>query len=361
MSRFDPNIAGELWHTDPQECIRLFKEGIKAGDLDAYAQGLTHLEWQARINNCQMPYHSAHMTDMYFNWYDAELIEFHDILKAKQADYPSNTGFNMLLAFCCDALGINSQEYYDAAAAKGAVIANMVHYDWTEAVPETNQLTPLVNVRDVPGHPEHITMISMDSVYALKYLKGVTETYLQHTDQGLLIHLYDCDYALIHEIKERVGFGIVAEWPEANKNYFHSIRLVRLAHLLRWYSGPKMWLMDADVLISGPMDEIFSLPEDLVWRARPGRLEPWNQINACLFGCDHQGYIDQAAGYIHRLLREDALHWGCDQMAMWAVWRQNKELTVSLLDDRQLCYDETIRNPIVMAYSGARKKLLEAA
>jgi hypothetical protein len=48
-------------------------------------------------------------------------------------------------------------------------------------------------------------------------------------------------------------------------------------------------------------------------------------------------------------------------MAMWAVWRQNQELKVSLLDDRQLCYDETIRNPIVMAYSGARKKLLEAA
>jgi hypothetical protein len=362
--KFDASEIATLWHSDPARCVAEFQEGIDAGDIDCMVQGIVHLEWDARINNGEMPYHSVDMQDMYFKHTKAKLLELRKILKTKHEDFKSSSGITMLRAFTADALGEDSQSFYDLTAeSRPGSIADMVHYDWMEPCPLAGQLNAaLVPIRDIPpGNPNHVVMVSMDQNYAQKYLSGFVNSYQQYSDQGLMVHLMDCEYPFVEEVKSREGFGIVAEWPEAGRVYYHAVRFIRMAHLMANY-GKKWWLADADILFSGDMTEIFDLPGDLVWRARPGRLEPWNQINACLFGCSDWNYLAAVAGYIHRLGVENSLHWGADQMAMWAVYKSHQAttLSVSLLDYRQLCYDETTVNPIVTAYSGARKKLLEA-
>lgn len=353
-----PADAGTLWHTDRAECVRIFQKGIEDGDLDAYAEGLTHLEWDARIKQGLMPYHSANMRDMFFDFEFKNLVNFQQILTEKHAQYPSNPGFAMLLGFVLDALGANSQYFYNIAAAKAGGLADMIQYEWLEPSPDTKNLCGLVNVRECERDTDNILMVSVDSVYAQKFLRGFVDSYLANTDQGLIVHLMDCPYALVDEVRQRPGFGIVAEWPNGNRNYYHAFRFIRMAHLMSHYKR-KIWASDVDVRINDDMAEIFDLPGDLVWRARPARLEPWNQINACLYGCSDQGYADHVAGYIGRLAKEDKLCWGSDQMAMWATYKQlaPQGLSVSCLDDRQLCYDDR-PDAIVTAYSGARKALL---
>lgn len=339
----------------------MFSDKINQGNLDYYPLGLTHLEWDARINHGQMPYHSVDMTDLGFRHMEQELITFRMELEDKVQQYPRNMGFQMLLAFVLDVMGEDCQANYELVAEGHGGIAKMVQYDWLESIPGINHLPAVVEVREVPKDPDHILMVAVNQDYAQKYLAKFVETYFECSNQGLLVHLMDCEYGFVHEVKQKHGFGITAEWPSAGRNYYHAARFIRMATFLSHYKR-KIWLCDADVLFHGDMEEIWNLPGSLVWRARPGRFEPWNQVNACLFGCSDWRYAGHVAGYIDRLAREDRMFWGADQMAMWATYKMLVPLglDITCLDDIQLCYDDR-PEAIVSAYSGARKRLLDAA
>lgn len=109
----------------------------------------------------------------------------------------------------------------------------------------------------------------------------------------------------------------------SKRAYFHAIRFIRYYHHFKHYQR-SLWLMDVDGLFNRSPDSLFSdfQDADVCLRARPGRLEPWNQFNACLVGSRPTSttvkYLHRVAAYIAYFYREDQLPWGIDQLAMYA-------------------------------------------
>src|SRR5581483_7209710 len=86
----------------------------------------------------------------------------------------------------------------------------------------------------------------------------------------------------------RVAISAEQPWIQnqgkaAARAYYHAIRFIRFYQHSRAYRGP-LWLMDVDALFNRDPSSMYSRLEgaDIAIRVRPGRLEPWNQFNACV-------------------------------------------------------------------------------
>ena len=122
--------------------------------------------------------------------------------------------------------------------------------------------------------------------------------------------------------------------------------------------------MDVDGLFNTSPEDLFlsSGNTDISFRARPGRLEPWNQFNACLVGTHPTSaatkYLHQVAAYIAHFYHEQNLPWGIDQLAMYAAFinlqKHGAAPQVSFLGDKVLDY-EYLGDSILWCSSGVGK------
>ena len=83
----------------------------------------------------------------------------------------------------------------------------------------------------------------------------------------------------VEQVIDELGLdtGLTVEQPEANAEYYHSIRFIRWYEFMK-KTGEYSCLVDVDALAPRPFKE---LPQvEIGMRLRPARLEPWNVCNA---------------------------------------------------------------------------------
>jgi hypothetical protein len=86
---------------------------------------------------------------------------------------------------------------------------------------------------------------------------------------------------------------------------------------------------------------------DVAVRVRPGRLEPWNQFNACMVGANTTPasleYFRLLAAYTAYFFQRKTLRWGIDQQAMYGVFADMQDRgnapSLALLGEREVDYD----------------------
>ena len=149
--------------------------------------------------------------------------------------------------------------------------------------------------------------------------------------------------------------AVTGEQPWVNRTnsktarcYYHAIRFIRFYHHLKVY-GRTLWLMDVDALFHRDPREMFGVlgAADVAMRIRPGRLEPWNQFNACVVAAtpkpESLRYFHLIAAYIADYHSRDRLRWGIDQAAMYGVFADLEDRgtapSLALLDDRVIDYE----------------------
>jgi hypothetical protein len=159
--------------------------------------------------------------------------------------------------------------------------------------------------------------------------------------------------------------GIDKENNKAARAYYHAVRFIRFYQHLKQYDRT-LWLMDVDALFNRDPRALFETlgGNDVAFRIRPGRIEPWNQFNACIVGATSKPgslrYFKLIAAYIAHFHQQKKLRWGIDQLAMYGVYeflRDEKAApALSLLGDRAIDYDY-FDDGIVWCNSGRNKFL----
>jgi hypothetical protein len=106
--------------------------------------------------------------------------------------------------------------------------------------------------------------------------------------------------------------------------------------------------MDVDALLHNDPNPMFAAmgSADAAFRVRPARWEPWNQFNASVMAIapTPRGtrYLRTIAAYISDCFQNGGLRWGVDQLAMYAVYANIRDLgedpSIHLLDDRAVDY-----------------------
>lgn len=142
--------------------------------------------------------------------------------------------------------------------------------------------------------------------------------------------------------------------------YYHAARFIRLHEWMEANNRP-VWLLDVDALCQTRPDQgLFPLLDgfDVALRGRPCRLEPWNQLNACVVGFNNtpngRAYLRAIAEYIQRALDRDNLQWGIDQVAMLCAAHEGRNLLVKWLGDKAVDYTYQDEG-VIWCNSGANK------
>ncbi len=238
-------------------------------------------------------------------------------------------------------------------------------------------LVSVETVKSVPFEQNDILYMSCNAHYFEAFAKLLLLS-LNEVSQHSQVHIHLMDSPPDHVISARefcarlknVQTAVSVERPDfsgkdfdAKRSYFHAIRFIRFYSHLRSY-GKTLWLMDVDGLFHHAPDRIFDgfSNADVAMRVRPGRLEPWNQFNACLVGVRPNAkglkYIHDICAYLIHFYEADIFPWGIDQLAMYACFYNLQsngiEPSIHLLDEKALDY-EYIDDGILWCSSGTLK------
>ena len=137
---------------------------------------------------------------------------------------------------------------------------------------------------------------------------------------------------------------------QVRRGYFASARLFRLFQFILRYNSPIMNL-DVDGLVLKHLDLLFHYVEghDIGVRVRPGRFDPWNQVDAAGFVINPTelgiGYIELVAKYVGLFALEERSSWMLDQMSLFSTmefFRRHRHIDVKLLEDKMFGDEITI-------------------
>ena len=358
-------------------------------DLPARARILQSALWQVecweRIKRGQMPYHAAHLDELFFTYAAPLLVDYEATYAALVAagDAAARTGLG--LAHFCRGDRQGAEALFEAA---GPVIAGSIleAARFSPAFHETlrgasdaslvDSLPPVVTVRPPVPDTAGVLYLSCDAVYFTGFGLPLLCS-LKANSPATPVHLHVIDPApgtaeQMAAFCDTLGlrFGLTTEAPGLNavptqeaRNYFHSVRFIRFHEHLRIYQCP-LWMADVDAIVNRDLGTLFRTLEgrDAAMRIRPGRLEPQNQFNACVIGATpgprSAGYYRQIAAYIADFYRKKALRWGIDQLAMYAVFAdlqdQQSAPALTLLDVKAIDYDY-LDDGFFWCSSGSRK------
>tara|TARA_R110000764_G_scaffold82533_3_gene162901 strand:+ start:3698 stop:6178 length:2481 start_codon:yes stop_codon:yes gene_type:complete len=240
---------------------------------------------------------------------------------------------------------------------------------WSEKMEWMGTISPNLKSLDPYDNAPHvnnnITYLFCDGLYFKKFGAKLALS----IKNNVHIHLMDASpdiilgaEKLIHEHKLTAGLSV--EQPDANPEYYHSIRFIR------WYQYMQQDLMNSPFknkynptakLLMWPREvEIGHYEDDLIdspysrqaheqnysimldvdaianhhpsnidarsvgMRLRPARLEPWNVCNASVCVGRQNAYWKGVADYIYYFYKKNKLIWQIDQVALWAVWQKEK-------------------------------------
>ncbi|MGE4064916.1 MAG: hypothetical protein AB7E79_16245 [Rhodospirillaceae bacterium] len=113
--------------------------------------------------------------------------------------------------------------------------------------------------------------------------------------------------------------AFIADHKITPNAYYHVARLLRFADIAAASDHP-VWLLDADALVTRDPRALLDVASDMALRLRPGRIEPFNHVSACVvMGCKRSAAYFQAVGEIIRRGITKAW-WGMDQYALFAAY-----------------------------------------
>jgi len=383
-----------IWRETPESAIELLKQTLTAVEQDTTSrikvQGTLVLfeEWFARIRDGKPPYHASSLDELFFTTAAARLDamgrDCDTLLEAQPgAPWPSMT--RGLVDFAQGDHESAQAHFAQVAAATGNPMAGSIRFDPTffDEISATtdadllNGLPPVETVRSATFLANDVLYMACNASYfdafAVPLLRSLAAT---ASGTQVHIHLMDSDPghtatadAFCASLTE-LAIALSVERPDLSgadimtaRAYFHAIRFIRFYHHVQIYDKT-LWLMDVDGLFNLPPDTFFDAARgsDVAMRVRPGRLEPWNQFNACLFGVaptsNAEKYLHATAAYIAHFYRKGPLAWGIDQLAMYSAYvdcqRRGTAPSVYLLDEKVLDY-EYQEDGVLWCSSGSTK------
>ena len=202
------------------------------------------------------------------------------------------------------------------------------------ALPATRQ------IRDLRGEPR-VVFVSADFKYFQIYGKQFLRSFCARTSPNvsLLLHIMDMSEddaaTVVAMVNGHAGhrIGISTEWTglrsaetsRAAREYYHSVRLLRLWQAMSANPESAFWMMDMDTVFNGDAALLFELLNgaDLAPYLLPGRIEARNKVSAHMLGvaptAAARDLIQRAAGYVVAFKAMDRLLWGIDQIALYTV------------------------------------------
>lgn len=383
-----------IWDTDRDTCVALREQLLASTGnhptrrIEALRLLICHKEWAERIRHGQMPYHASSLDELFFH-YAADNVKD---LAAASADLvaaqPNNVGAHSSLATALFCLGDRhgAEAQFDAIAQHlhGSIYENVKFapgfYDELRRFTLQDvlrDLPPLLNLTPPAASGGGVLYLSCNFAYfhafALPMIVSLRE---KSPRTPVHVHIMDADeaqtsfaYAFLEKLSP-VKFALSVERPGLQnapkaeaRSYYHAVRFIRLFQHMEIYNGP-LWLMDVDALINSDLAGLFSALDDrdVAMRIRPGRIEPWNQFNACVVGVStkkaSREYFRLLAAYVAYFYQQKRLRWGIDQLAMYGVFAdmhdRGEAPSLALLGEREVDY--TYREDgYVWCNSGAAK------
>ena len=284
---------------------------------------ITAKEWEARSENGLPPYHAVDQYDVGFKYHNPE------------TDDPA------LKAFFTDDLDALGKEWKGASGIRG-VFSDRVPLYMGYSLPAVEEIRP---------PPKGFTAcLYCDGVYFDKFGAAL----LASLGDGCHVHLMDGDWKPALKVIESLGLdtGLYAEQPDADPEYYHSIRFIRWYQFMK-KTGEYSCLLEVDAIANRPHTD---LPRaEVGMRLRPARLEPWNVCNASVCVGKANRYWKGVADYIYHYYLQDKLVWQIDQAALWAVWKK-QENDIHTLGEKEVSYDYD-DDGIIWCNSGRNKWL----
>lgn len=388
------SLAKLLWPSKPKETLAVLDTALAEPKTDMVARvqllftQIVFKEWAARLAHGLMPYHATSLEEVFFHHAQSTLKELTETSGALVRQNPENAWARMTHALARFASG-------DYLGAQGnfsnlkdnhlSPMAMAIRFDeqFFEKLRarSNNQLTlglpDVISVKTQEFDDADMLYMSCDASYFDAFARPLLRS-LSDCEQGAQVHIHLMDSSPEHTANAAqfcadlrgVRTAVTVERPNLNKNdpgsarsYFHAIRFIRFYQHVLEYKQP-LWLMDVDGLFNKSPKALFDQASetDIALRVRPGRLEPWNQFNACLFGVRPTerslDYLRSVAHYIAHFYQEGNLPWGIDQLAMYACFidaeRRDDAPSLHFLDDKALDYTH-LPDGILWCSSGSIK------
>ena len=382
--------ADAVWSTDPGDGVRALEELLaRHKGLPERVTILNFLlgrkEWFERIQHGEMPYHCARLDELFFNHALPVAKQFEQETAALYAAKPGNARASAMLGnakFCLrDRHGAEAlwQPETQTGFITEAVRFSPSFYDELKTFSDADLvrgLPPLITPLTPRPHPRGTLYLSCNAMYFHAFaLPMIVSLHERSPETPLHMHIMDIDEAGTDHaanILRKLGgdkFSLSVERPGLDGNtipgrcYYHAIRFIRFYDLLRELNSP-LWLMDVDAVVNRDLGELFDMlnGSDVAMRIRPGRLEPWNQFNACVVGANPTpasfSYFRFIAAYTAHFYHRDKLRWGIDQLAMYGVFEDMRDRgqapTLALLGEREVDYNYR-EDGFIWCNSGAPK------
>lgn len=372
-------LAWLLWRTDTARAIHTVETALQRGDLSKQIQAkllavlLLFNEWSGRRNRGLPAYHATSINEMFFHEAASTLEKLRTISAELVEQDPTDDWAKMTEALATFATGDleHAQEKFSAVGGETfSSMARAVRFDeeffnGLKATADSKLLNGLPEVEfiktcDFGAH--NVLYMSCNSSYFDTYTKPLLRS-LSHAGPGTQVHIhlmdsseehteaarrFCCNLPNVHTALSVERPSLPENDPTAARSYFHAIRFIRFYHHLKQYNKT-LWLMDVDALFNTSPQTFFATisESDVALRVRPGRLEPWNQFNACLLGVRPTSkglnYLESVAAYIAYFYQQQNLPWGIDQLAMYACYvdleRHLASPKLQLINEHTLDYE----------------------
>lgn len=366
-----------IWISDPAKSVAL-KERLLAslGDQPLKRMGVlnslvVHKEWNERIKRGLMPAHATSVDELFYNFARAEMKDYEATARQVLETNPNEANARIALGLARFCLGDRAgAEPLLTHAAKpkhimGTIRFSPRYYDeLRSATPSklVEGLPPLIDATPLVPDPKGVLYLSCNYTYFRAFALPMVCSLKERAPHiPVHLHIMDADEAgtaFAVKFCRELGlerFAVSVERPGLQnapsvvaKCYYHAVRFIRFYQHLTAYGCP-LWLMDVDAVIHRDLAPLFERLKDadVAMRIRPGRLEPWNQFNACVVGASTSArsreYFRLIAAYIADFHRRDSLAWGIDQLAMYGVYAdladRGEAPHLSLLGEREVDYD----------------------
>jgi len=403
--KVDPeNVAATIkycdlaWRDDHDSVVRL-QEGlyervrtIPHKAIQILQSLVVYKEWVERIKRGLLPYHATSLDQLFFKYglsYLQDIDRQSTILLDNDPQNVMALTAKATASFCLGDAAVAQEHYEKAAPSLPNHIIQSIRFDQPffehlENFVEDDLFSGLPKVdtvRLMKSKPEHVLYLSCNAPYfgsfAIPMIRSLND---RGADAAVHIHLMDTSDADLNAANlfcdglTNVTAAITSEQPGLTRApmiesrcYYHAIRFIRFYQCLQ-KSQSTLWLSDVDAIVNRNLDNLYPLlgNSDVGMRVRPGRLEPWNQFNACLVAAKPSAssvtYFRLIAAYIKHFWDSRELRWGIDQLAMYAVYDYLKQFgrapDLSFFDDKVLDYEYSA-DGFLWCCSGREKFLIQ--
>ena len=311
-------------------------------------------EGQERLQHGRSPSNAVDAADMHFPFAQAEMHAQQAAIRRYLARKPNSAGAQQMLAESYAASGalMEAEQVIDALrrqVARDTTTASRfagAFHDTLCGIAEdavTRLFAPARWLREPAAATPatRVIFIACDQAYMEAYGWTLLDSIARNAGAIDLVvcHVMDLTEAEGAATLARaatyanLSIAIATEWSglraetktQAARNYYHSVRFLRLWDFLRRYPRCQTIQLDVDVTVNGPLDPLFKILDDadVALALVPCRLETRNRILANVVGIGAsaagRNYLQRVAGYIANSFTAAENVWGIDQVALYAV------------------------------------------